>query len=352
VTERRFGVLVRVEHGRNAELLRAWLDRQDELHAVDEDERVDLVVVDADALPATRALIERLRERERPAYLPALLIASARTAAGVSDEVWRIVDDVLTTPVRPGELELRLRRLGALREATVATALRLEELGRSNVDLEQFASIAAHELAAPLSIVTGALETIAGRHRAELDPAVRPLLDAAERESERLHNLIADLLAFSRAHASNSSEEISLQAVLEDALNVLKPQLDAADVDVRVDSLPRVHADPGQLRIVLTNLVANAIKYRAADVPLRIRIGCDEEEARWLISVEDNGRGVRPGEERAIFEMFRRADGTRQSGHGIGLALCRRIVERHDGEIWVERAPDGGSIFRFSLPKR
>ena len=346
-------VLLVVEHRRNEELLREWIEGQEGFTAVDTDEAVDVVVMDATALARHRERFERLRERERPAYVPLLLLASQRHVARLPADVWRLADEVLTTPVRPAELGLRVDRLLAMREQSLAAARRINELGRSNVDLEQFAYVAAHELAAPLAVVIGALETIAGRYRDRFDDAVKPLIDAAEHESERLQTLIQDLLAFSQTGRRAVAAPIPLSDVVEDALRALRPQVEAFDAQVEIGELPTTSVDARQLRIVFTNLIGNAIKYRAPDRTPRVEVSCSDDGEAWTICIRDNGRGV-PGERMAtIFEMFERGDTGRQVGHGIGLALCRRIVERHDGRIWVEAAADGeGSVFCFTLPKR
>ena len=345
-------VLLLIEHRRNDELLRAWLASQDAFEPVDDDANLDLVVADASALVRFHDRLDELRERERPAYLPFLLLASQRDAAHLPRAVWRLADEVLTTPVRRAELALRIDRLLAVREQSVVTARRLEELGRSNVDLEQFAYVAAHELAAPLAVVTGALETISGRFRDDLDESVRPLLDAAERESERLQSLIQDLLAFSQAGRPARPALVDLGNVLDEAVGALRGQIEATGAQVEAPALPEIRADARQLRIVFTNLVGNAIKYRDPERAPAVRVAAADLGAEWQISVEDNGRGVAPERMKAIFEMFERGEEGRQVGHGIGLALCRRIVERHDGRIWAESGAAGGSVFRFTLPKR
>lgn len=345
------GVLVVVEHRRNDELLREWLAAADRFDPIDDDADVDLVVADAAALSRNRDRFEALRDRERPAYLPLLLVASPRDAVRLPRDVWRIADEMLTTPVRRAELAVRMDRLLALREESVATARHLQELGRSNVDLEQFAYVAAHELSTPLAVVTGALETIVGRYRHDLDPAVWPLLDAAEEESERLQTLIQDLLSFSQAGRPHRMGSVDLDEIVEAALVAVEPRIRASGASVDVGRLPTVRGDRAQLRIVFTNLLGNAIKYGVPDVPPRVQVQCEDEGAAWRICVCDNGMGVPVERMDTIFEMFERADGGRQIGHGIGLALCRRIVERHDGRIWVVRGEDGGSVFCVSLPK-
>lgn len=344
-------VLLLVEHRRNRELLREWLEEQEEYLPVDAGSTADLVLADAAALVRSRERIDAVRDGERPAYVPLLLVASPREAPRLPRDVWQVADEILTTPVRRAELSLRVGRLVALRRQSAAIARRLEELGRSNVDLEQFAYVAAHELATPLAVVLGALETITGRYREELGSAMGPLLDAAEEEGARLQTLIHDLLAFSQTGRTLDPAPVELDEIVRETLAALALQIEAAAATVEVDSLPAVRGDARQLRIVFANLLGNAIKYGSSERAPRIHVACDDEGAHWRISVEDNGRGVAPALRAAIFEMFDRGDGGRQSGHGIGLALCKRVVERHDGRIWVEPGAEHGSVFRFTLPK-
>lgn len=346
--------LVAVEPGRNGELLREVLaDGHGFAVAGTEDAKppVDLAVVDAASLPGSRPLLEELRAGERPAWLPVLLIVPGRSAGSLTREAWRLADEVLPTPVRRSELDVRIRRLRALRERSVEVARRLDDLDRSNVDLEQFAYVAAHELATPLGVVTGAVATIAARHRDSLDPAVLPLLDAAEAEGARLQTLIADLLAFSRAESSSPRLPVPLGEVAGEAVATLEPQLRATGGRVEVEPLPTVLGDRRQLRIVFGNLVGNALKYRAPGRAPVVEVTAADAGGRVVVSVADNGLGVSGDRVTAIFDMFERSDDGRAASHGIGLALCRRILERHDGSIWVEPAPGAGSVFRFSLPK-
>jgi signal transduction histidine kinase len=313
---------------------------------------VDVVIVDAPAFAAAHSGLRRLRQRSAPVYLPLLLVVPERLAGRLPDGVWEEFDEVLTTPVRQDELRLRLRRLLALREQSAQAARSLVELGRSNADLRQFAYAAAHELSNPLTVVTGVIDTIAAGHRDVLRPEAAELLAVAQRESNRLRRLIGDLLSYAQVDAVAEFEQVDLAALVGEVLGTLARQLEATGAVVDVGELPEVAGVPSQLQLVVANLIANALKYRHPARRPRIRVAGEETESHWLVSVADNGVGIAPGQATAVFDMFARghADG-RRDGYGIGLALCRRAIERHGGEIWAEPAPGHGTVFRFMLPK-
>jgi signal transduction histidine kinase len=350
-TQRR--ALLAVDHRRNAELLADWLEREHGFDVTDQPtEAFDVAIVDTTAMRRLEPELRRRRDQARPAWLPVLLILPRRDPPvrdATTTSVWELADDVLTTPARRQDLSVRLERLLALRDRSIVLASRLDELGRSNTDLEQFAYVAAHELSTPLSVVTGAVETIAALQRDKLDPQFRRLLDAARLESDRLQTLIQDLLDFARTGQSTRLEPIDLDEVLAEALDTLRPQIEACGAHIESTSIPKVPGDARQLRMVFVNLVGNALKYRSDEQP-RVRISAEERAHSVIVAVEDNGRGVASNRRRAIFEMFERSDGGRTLGHGIGLALCRRVIERHDGRIWVEPAIANGAIFKFELP--
>jgi light-regulated signal transduction histidine kinase (bacteriophytochrome) len=224
------------------------------------------------------------------------------------------------------------------------------ELRRSNAELEQFAALAAHDLREPfVAIVQGS--------RA-LDSVLRPELDARAREitghlrDAAAHGLrlIDALREYSRVgRAAPEEETIDVGELVGEILAVLRPRLEETGAAVVVGPLPTLSGDAGDLARVLQNLIANAVKFRSADPP-RISVSA-ERGTCWTISVEDNGVGVEPQEAERIFELFARGDTRSEAeGVGIGLAVCRKIVERHGGRIWVEPAPSGGSAFRFTLP--
>ena len=146
-----------------------------------------------------------------------------------------------------------------------------------------------------------------------------------------------------------STERVALGRLMAEVAEDLRPSLEAAGATLEVGELPEVEGDPRQLRRVLQNLVGNAVKFRG-DAPLRVEVSALRDSQEWVVTVRDNGLGVDPDQASRIFGMFSRAT-PRPTGAGIGLAVCRRIVEAHGGRIWVEAAEGGGSAFRFTMPR-
>jgi signal transduction histidine kinase len=349
VTEPR-RVLVAVDHRRNRQLLREWLAEDGSLEPV-EDGEPDLVVFDGPAFVRGRTWLAELRRGQDPAHVPCLLITPHREVSLVTRDLWRDVDELITTPIRPAELRVRVERLLELRAETLRTAQAIDDLVRSNTDLQQFAFVAAHELSTPLSVVVGVIETVNARFEEHVPSEVAALLGAARQSSSRLLHLIDDLLAYSRVGRNAELRPVELRQVVTEALGVLADQIDASGAEVETDELPTVLGDEHQLRLVFTNLVGNAIKYRRPGVAPRIRVGATKgDDGEWCVWVADNGIGIDPARAEAMFGMFERErrDGDRP-GSGIGLALCRRIVERHGGRIWIERAETGGTVVKVSL---
>jgi signal transduction histidine kinase len=336
-------VLLALDHGRNRELLEDWLAHDETLAPVGEGEDFDVVVFDGPAFVRGRDRLRETRREQEPLYVPCLLMTPHREVSLLTSGLWRDVDDLITTPIRSDELRVRLERLLALREQSLQTV-------RSNTDLQQFAFVAAHELSTPLTVVTGVIETVLARYRDGLEPDVENLLGAARSSTARLQHLIDDLLAYSRAGTATELQPIDLGAVVPDAVAQLQGPIELSGADVVVDRLPVVLGDAQQLRLVFANLVGNAIKYRQPGQTPHVRVSAQRQDAVWCVSVEDNGIGIAPDRSEAVFAMFERNqhDGDRP-GSGIGLALCKRILERHGGEIWIEQPAERGTLVKFSL---
>jgi signal transduction histidine kinase len=194
-------------------------------------------------------------------------------------------------------------------------------------------------------VIAGVIETVNARYEEELPDQVAGLLAAARSSSHRMQHLIADLLAYSRA-----GHGVEL-APLELGDLALEQQITETRAGVEVGELPRVLGDARQLRLVFGNLIGNAIKYRRPRTPPRIEITAEPHGEGWTICVADNGIGIDPARAEAVFDMFERErpDDGDKPGSGIGLALCKRIVERHDGEIWIEPRPEGGTVVCLTL---
>jgi light-regulated signal transduction histidine kinase (bacteriophytochrome) len=227
------------------------------------------------------------------------------------------------------------------------------ELQRRNRALEQFASVASHDLKEPLVTVGGFLARLKRRCAGELDAeANRNILHALE-SVERMERLIVDLLEFSRATTqARPFQAIDASAVLDTALGNLAETLRSKGVVVTRDPLPGIFADSTQMGQLFQNLVSNAVKYCRKETP-RVHISAARKGGELAFSVRDNGIGIAPEHTEVIFTAFRRLhDGDEFPGTGLGLATCAKIVERHHGRIWVESNPGEGSTFYFTVPEK
>ena len=237
------------------------------------------------------------------------------------------------------------RRLtAALRQTTL-------ELQRSNAELEQFAYVASHDLQEPLRMVTSYLQLLERRYKAKLDQDAEEFIAFAVDGASRMQTLIQDLLAYSRVGTQGAAfEPTDCGAVLDRALTNLEVAIAESGAEINRGPIPDVVADASQLTQLLQNLVGNAIKFRG-DSPPRIWVEAEQRDADWLFSVRDNGIGIDPHHTDRIFQVFQRLHGIGQyPGTGIGLAVCKKIVERHGGTIWVDSQPDAGSTFFFTIP--
>lgn len=230
-------------------------------------------------------------------------------------------------------------------------ARKVDELARSNADLEQFAYVASHDLQEPLRMVTAYSQLLAERYRGKLDETADKYIGYASEGAQRMQVLIQDLLAFSRVGRNNAAlDSVDCNAVMTDVLQTLAPAIQESGAVVTRDALPAVWADRTQLTQVFQNLVGNAIKFRGNDPPA-VSVRAEKNFERWQFSVSDNGIGIAPEFAENIFVVFQRLHArTEYAGNGIGLAICKKIVERSGGRIWVESQPGSGSTFKFTLP--
>jgi PAS domain S-box-containing protein len=228
-----------------------------------------------------------------------------------------------------------------------------EELARSNRDLEQFAYVASHDLQEPLRAVAGYVELLQHRYQGKLDEKALQFIAGAADGAARMQKLITDLLAFSRVGTQRKNfERSSLAAALHTALTSLRVSIEEAGATITNDPLPMLDVDATQISMLFQNLIGNAIKFRS-ERPPEIHVGAKKEPGRWLLSVRDNGIGFEPQYAERIFLIFQRLHTRRQyPGTGVGLAVCKRIVERHGGVIRADSQPGSGSIFYFTLPCR
>jgi PAS domain S-box-containing protein len=228
------------------------------------------------------------------------------------------------------------------------------ELKRSNDELQQFAYVASHDLQEPLRMVASYTQLLAERYKGRLDSDADEFITYAVDGSNRMQALIQDLLAYSRAGTNGKAlREISSENALKKALTNLRATIQESGAVVTHDSLPAITTDDTQLVQVFQNLVGNAIKYRSAEVPHVHVCATKNGGQEWIFSVRDNGLGIDPQYFERIFILFQRLHGQKEfKGTGIGLTICKKMLERLGGRIWVESQPEKGSTFYFALPER
>ncbi|MGA2409301.1 MAG: ATP-binding protein [Candidatus Binataceae bacterium] len=225
-----------------------------------------------------------------------------------------------------------------------------KELNRSNGELEQFAYSASHDLQEPLRMVASYVQLIRDRYRTRLDADADDFIDFAVDGAARMKRLINDLLVYSRAGRGRAPRPMESGQALEWAISNLALRISESHTTISHGPLPVVVADSTQLGEVFQNLIENAIKFHGGQPPA-INVTAQTRNGEWLFSVKDNGIGISPEHRERIFQMFQRLHGRNEySGTGIGLAVCRRIVERHGGTIWVESEEGSGADFRFTMP--
>ena len=225
------------------------------------------------------------------------------------------------------------------------------KLEESNERLEQFAYAVSHDLQEPLRMVSSYLQLVEERYADGLDDDAREFIEFAVDGADRMREMIDGLLEYSRIETRGDPlEPVDLDDVVSGVLDDLQVRIEERDADLETETLPRVEGDASQLRQVVQNLVSNALAY-SGDEPPRIRISAERTADEWVIAVSDAGIGIGPDDQDRIFEVFERLHAREEhEGTGIGLALCRHIVERHGGEIWVDSTPGEGATFSFTLP--
>ncbi len=245
------------------------------------------------------------------------------------------------------ELELRVE------ERTEDARRALAELHRSNQELEQFAYMVSHDLQEPLRMVASYTQLLERRYRDQLDSTAHEFIGYAVEGAQRMQGFIQDILEYSRVGTHGRPfERLHVGRLVRQALENLRVAIEEKGAQVVCGEMPELDADPVQLGQLFQNLIGNALKFSGA-APVRIEIGAVWREGMWEFVVRDNGIGIAAADLERIFVIFQRLH-TRQEYHGsgIGLAVCKRIVERHGGRIWVESQPGKGSSFYFTLPER
>jgi PAS domain S-box-containing protein len=281
-------------------------------------------------------------------------VGQAYREDGTTVKVGGVFQDITARKLAEDELRLHRDRL----EELVATRTReleaaVANLERSNKELEQFAYVASHDLQEPLRMVSSYTQLLAQRYGEQLDDQAKKFIGYTVDGAVRMQRQINDLLAYSRVGTRGKPlEPTDAHAVLGEAIRNLMAAIEEQHAMVVTDDLPTVRADAGQLVVVFQNLLANAIKFHGAQAP-RVRVSARDGGKEWVFSVEDNGIGIEPQYADRLFVIFQRLH-TREEypGSGIGLAICRRILERHGGRIWFESVPGKGATFFFTVPKQ
>jgi signal transduction histidine kinase len=294
--------------------------------------------------------------RSRAPEVPLILVSGTIGEEAVAELMRRGAADVILKDNASMRLAPVVRRelavADAHRRSVQAIEAQTRELQRSNADLEMFASIAAHDLQEPLNLIAGYSQLLAAGYHGRLDDNADRYLDRTLEGVRHMQRLIADLLAYARVTGHGEPPQpTAVEAVVGAVLKTMERRIEETGAQVLCGVLPTVNADEGRLSQVFQNLIGNAIKFRSERPPC-IRIEARHQQGEWLFSVADNGVGIEMRHAERVFQMFQRGNppsGT--EGTGIGLAIAKRIVERHHGRIWLTSEPGQGTTFFFTLPR-
>jgi light-regulated signal transduction histidine kinase (bacteriophytochrome) len=226
-----------------------------------------------------------------------------------------------------------------------------EELWRSNRELEQFAYVSSHDLKEPLRKIASYTQLLEQRFSERLDVEGKRYLSHVLNGVDRMQSLIHDLLVYSRTGKEEMRfEPVDMKRIVQQAVGDLETSMQENGAEVTMDDLPVIEAQPAQMHQLFQNLISNAIKFHGAVSP-RVHVSARKEGEEWIFRIKDNGIGIDPKYQEQIFKIFQRLHSRNEyPGTGIGLAICKKIVERHGGRIWVESTPGDGSSFLFSVP--
>jgi len=329
-------------HQVNAEMTRLLGYTEEELAAVSPGE-----LTHPDDAARETVLIEELAGGKRSSYG---IEKRSRHKDGRWIWVWLTVS-LLETEDPPRSAVAHMLDISERKAAETELELARANLERSNAELDQFAYVASHDLKEPLILLSAYARMLGERHGDSLDEEGLTFLGHVRDEAARMKAMIDDLLDYSRLQTrAEEASTVDLAEVLDTALTTLAPRIEESQARVDVEgSLPSVEGSPAQFERLFRNLISNALKFRSDDPPV-IAVSAEREDGAWIISLRDNGIGIDPAKAGRIFEVFHRLHSQEQyAGTGMGLAISKRIVERHGGRIWVEPAEGGGSVFKFAL---
>jgi PAS domain S-box-containing protein len=227
----------------------------------------------------------------------------------------------------------------------------VKQLARSNKELEQFAFIASHDLKTPLLSISGFTHLLEKEYEDKFNENAKEYFSFVKDGIQRMENLIDELLAYSRIGVSGSrSEFVEVNKIFVRIIANLTVDIERSGARITHDSLPVVHFNNTHMEQLLQNLIGNAVKFCSRETP-QVHVSAEQKGDKWVFAVKDNGIGITPDDRDKIFDMFKRLDRSKYPGTGIGLAVCKKIVELHGGRIWIESQTDKGSIFYFTIPQ-
>jgi GAF domain-containing protein len=268
--------------------------------------------------------------------------------------VMETLADQIAVAIKNARLYEKVQQeLAERKQAEKALEQKAQELTRSNTELEQFAYLASHDLQEPLRMVQSYLQLLERRYKEQLDSDAQEFIWFAVDGADRMRTLINDLLTYSRVTTrARPLVPTDCAAILDLVLTDLKVAIEESGAAVTHDPLPTVMADVTQVKQVFQNLVSNGIKFREEDTRPEIHVGAEQRDGEWIFSVRDNGIGIDPQHFEQIFVIFKRLHSRDEyPGTGIGLAVCKKIIERHGGRMWVESEPGQGATFYFTIPE-
>ena len=287
----------------------------------------------------------RLKEDEATKIIPIVMVTALKEVGDRVKALEAGATDFLTKPVDRTEVRARVSSL-------VQVKAYQEELNRSNKELEQFAYVVSHDLREPLRMVTSFAQSLEKRYKEKLDKTADEYINFIVDGAARMQRLIDDILLYSRVSTrAKPFEPVEMENILMTVLSNLSVAIDEAKADITSDLLPAINADTSQMGQVLQNLIANAIKFSKPGERPAVHISARKENKEWVFSVKDNGIGIDPELFGRLFVLFQRLHTQDQyPGTGIGLAVTKKIVERHGGRIWIDSKPGEGATFFFSIP--
>jgi signal transduction histidine kinase len=343
-------ILLLLKHQENCRLLATWLAADHEIvlpdAGMESDLACDLCIVDVPTLDCAQERIQQYKDAEKPVVLPVLLIAPRGDMGVATRHLWPCVDEVIAAPVEKAELQARIEILLRMRQLSL-------DLEQRNQDQETFIRAMTHDLRSPLQAIMGyaQLLEVGGK---QLDAQERTYLDRIHWAIQSMNEMLTSLQDFCRmGRASFQTEEVPLQEVLETISGELKQEIQARNASITLSRpLPCVQADRTLVRMALTNLILNALKYVDPGTPPQVHVSATTAQGICCICVQDKGLGIAQEDQQRIFAPFVRLQRSPEyPGAGLGLAGVRKAVEMMGGHIGVESAFGEGSTFRIELPE-